>query len=104
MPAKGQDMTTSIFLARLIGPVFVLVGIGMFANRAAYQAMAHEIVASAPLIYISGVLAFVAGLAIVLNHNVWAADWRIIITLIGWLALLRGAMRVVFPQQSVALI
>jgi hypothetical protein len=41
-----------------------------------------------------------AGVAVVLTHNVWTPDWRIVITLLGWLAAIGGAMRIMVPQQS----
>jgi hypothetical protein len=37
-----------------------------------------------PVVYLSGVLMFVAGLAIVRAHNHWAKDWTVLITLTGW--------------------
>src|SRR6185295_12254196 len=37
-----------------------------------------------PVVYLSGVLMFVAGLAIVCAHNCWAADWAVLVTLSGW--------------------
>ena len=40
-----------------------------------------------------------AGLAIVLTHNVWVANWRVLITLIGWLMLIRGAVRILAPEM-----
>jgi hypothetical protein len=36
---------------------------------------------------------FVAGLAIVRAHNRWRADWTVLVTLSGWLALTFGAAR-----------
>lgn len=93
-------MQTSIFLARLIGPVFLLVGIGLLANPAAYRVMAEEFLRSRALIYLSGLLTMPVGLAIVLTHNVWAADWRLIITILGWLAVVGGALRLVYPQAT----
>ncbi len=100
MPAKGQDtMQTSHFLAQLIGPMLLVIGLGMLINRDGYRAMAKEFLASRALIYIAGLLALVPGLAVVLTHNVWAADWRAIITLLGWLAVIGGAFRILFPQE-----
>jgi hypothetical protein len=100
MPAKGQDnMQTSIFLAQLIGPVALVAAIALFLNAAAYRAMAQEFLHSPALIYLSGLLTMTAGLAIVLNHNVWTADWRVIITLFGWAATLGGALRIALPEQ-----
>jgi hypothetical protein len=92
-------MSTSIFLARLIGPTLLAIGIGMIVNREGYREMAREFLASRALIYLAGLLALVPGLAIVLTHNVWVADWRVLITLFGWLAVIGGVFRLLFPQE-----
>jgi hypothetical protein len=101
MPAKGQDSSvqTSIFLARLIGPVMLVAAIALFLNAAAYKAMAREFLRSPALIYLSGLLTMTAGLAIVLRHNVWVADWRVIITLLGWAGTIGGAARIALPDR-----
>jgi hypothetical protein len=92
-------MQTSIFLAQLLGPCFLIIGAGLFLNADGYRAMAREFLQSRPLIYLAGLLAIAPGLAVVLVHNVWAADWRVIITIFGWLGFIGGAFRILFPQQ-----
>lgn len=47
----------------------------------------------APVVYLSGVLLFVAGLAIVRWHNLWQRDWTLLITLCGWFLLALGLFR-----------
>jgi uncharacterized protein YjeT (DUF2065 family) len=91
-------MATSVFLAKLIGPVLVVAMISLFVNTAGYRAMAQEFLRSPALIYLSGVLAMIAGLAIVLSHNVWVANWPVLITLLGWLAVIGGAVRITVPD------
>lgn len=76
-------MQTSVFLAQLIGPLFLVVGLGMLTNAEGYRGMAQEFLASRALIHIAGLMAFLPGLAIVLLHNIWTFDWRLIITLLG---------------------
>ena len=93
-------MPTSLFLAKLIGPLFLAVGVGLIVNAAVYKKLAEEALASLALIYLSGLLAMTAGMAIVLSHNVWAADWRVLVTLLGWLAAIGGAVRIVMPQGT----
>jgi uncharacterized membrane protein len=93
-------MANSIFLARLIGPLMLVVGIGIFVNGAVYRLLADEFLRSRALIYLSGLLAMTAGLALVLTHNVWRADWPVIITVLGWLATIGGAFRIVAPQGT----
>ncbi|MGA7326226.1 MAG: hypothetical protein WBX25_17510, partial [Rhodomicrobium sp.] len=50
----------------------------------------------------AGYGAFVLGLAIVYFHNKWTRGWPVLITVIGWLALLIGLVRMIFPVQVAA--
>jgi hypothetical protein len=91
-------MQTSRFLARLIGPLLITIGVGFLINGDIYMTMAGQFLQSFALIYVSGLLALVGGLAIVNTHNVWIGDWRIVITILGWAAVVGGVLRIVFPQ------
>jgi hypothetical protein len=90
-------MSTSVFIARLIGPVMLVIGLAVLANQSAFRDMAEEFLASQALIFLSGLLIMPVGLAIVLTHNIWAADGRVMITLFGWLNAIGGAMRLFAP-------
>jgi len=94
-------MTTSRYLARLMGPVLLTIGVGMVFGMLlegdAYSSLMKEFIASRALIFITGALGLTAGLAIVNAHNLWVPDWRVIVTILGWLAILRGIMNLVFP-------
>jgi uncharacterized protein YjeT (DUF2065 family) len=92
-------MDASIFLARMLGLFFLVMGVGIVAGMQNYRDMAEEFLKSRALIYVAGLLAFLPGLAIVLTHNVWTGDWRVIITIFGWLGLVGGAFRLLFPTQ-----
>ncbi len=92
-------MNTSIFLARLMGPVMLVAAAGLFTNATAYQAMAREFLRSPAMIYLSGLLTMSVGVAIVLTHNVWVANWPVLITLFGWAATVGGAFRIVLPDK-----
>ena len=91
-------MATSIYLAKLMGPVFLVVGIGLLVNAKTYRKLAEEFLASTALIYLSGVLLMLGGVALVLAHNVWRLDWPLLITLLGWLGVIGGAGRIIVPQ------
>jgi len=78
-------MDRSLFLARLIGPTFVAIALGMLINLGRYESMIAEALHSGILFYLSGLLSLLAGLAIVNLHNTWCADWRVIVTVLGWL-------------------
>src|ERR1700686_3666169 len=96
-------MQTSIFLAKLMGPIMLGAGIAMLVNRKELDALAQELLHSRVLLFLLGLIDLAIGLAIVLTHNVWVADWRLIITLLGWLLMVRGAVRILAPDQVKAL-
>jgi uncharacterized membrane protein HdeD (DUF308 family) len=52
-----------------------------------------------PVVYLSGVLMFVAGLAVVRAHNAWVRDWTVLITLCGWFFLVLGLVRMFAASQ-----
>ncbi|MSO68452.1 MAG: hypothetical protein EXQ82_11830 [Pseudolabrys sp.] len=89
-------MQTPIFIAKLMGPILLVVGISVLIDQKSIRAMAKEVIGSRALIYIFGILDLLLGLVLVTVHNVWVMDWRVIITLIGWLSILRGLVRMLF--------
>ncbi len=90
-------MSTSVFIARLIGPVMLVIGLAVLTNQRAFREMADEFLASRALLFLSGLIIMPIGLAIVLVHNIWAADGRVMITLFGWVNLIGGAVRLFAP-------
>jgi hypothetical protein len=73
----------------LLGPTIVVMTLAEFplVQPHLYDAQIP------PVVYLSGVLMFVGGLAIVRAHNHWAMDWTVLITLSGWFFLLLGLLR-----------
>ena len=102
MPAKGQDIpvATSVFLARLIGPLCAAIGLALLFSPEAFRTLARAFLDRPELIFLAGLITLPAGLAVVLTHNVWAADWRLIITILGWLAAISGFIRLVAPHRA----
>jgi hypothetical protein len=95
---KVDAMKTSRVIARMLGGMLFISGAGILLNSEGYRATADEFLRGVGLIYMSGVMALVAGLAIVNLHNVWTKDWRTLLTLIGWFAVADGILRVVVPE------
>ena len=92
-------MDTSLFLAKLIGPVLITVAAAMLINRDNMRDMAADFLEHRGLIFLAGVLTLLAGLAIVITHNVWELRWPVIITIFGWLSVIGGIFRIVFPDS-----
>jgi hypothetical protein len=69
-----------------------------------WLALAEQISRDPGLIFVSGILLFVAGLAIVRAHNIWTGGWPVLVTVLGWLTVLGGLLRMLFPTQLAAMV
>lgn len=90
-------MTPSTFIARILGPALVIIGLGLLLEGETFRAMAGEFLRSAALVYFSGVATLAVGLAILNVHHSWTRDWRSIITVFGWLSVIGGIFRILAP-------
>jgi len=98
-------MQPAVLTARLIGPLFVAIGLGILLNAQFYTGAVVEAVHSPTLVYLSGIASLLAGLAILNAYRSWERDWRVLVTLIGWLCVIGGIVRIVLPGiiESIAL-
>ncbi len=87
-------MVKSKSIAKIVGPTLIVMVFSemRFWNPTLYDT---QIV---PLIYLNGMILFVSGLAIISNHNVWVYGWQTIVTIIGYVCMLIGLLRMLFPE------
>ena len=63
----------------------------MLLDRENYVEFATAFFNDPGTLYLAATVGLFAGVALVLAHNVWSADWRVIITLLGWISVLDSA-------------
>lgn len=91
-------METSIYLARVIGLVSVISTVAIMIRYKHSLFLEAETLKYPSNIYQSGFVILLLGILIIVSHPVWALDWRLAITLVGWLLLLKGVGRIFFPD------
>lgn len=94
-------MNRSRFLAGLIGPTLSAVGVSIILNPGLVVDLAETVQGEIAFVLVAGLLALVAGLAIVMSHNLWRG-WPAIVTIFGWLSVFGGLVRILFPHQMLA--
>ena len=96
-------MAISILLAKIFGLTYVVVGLGLLVNGDYYYKLYKEYLKTPPIVYLTGILALVVGVVMVTYHNYWISSWEIIITIMGWMALLKGILLMILPNAMVDL-
>ncbi len=83
----------TILLSRLLGLYTILGGLAMVMHKHASIVMVNELVRNAPMLFLLGVITLVAGLALVLGHNIWSGGaLPVVVTIVGWGTLLKGLL------------
>ena len=95
-------MTTTQILASLIGVYFIAAGTGLLVDRNSMKEMFDELKTQRMLGYLAGVVAFSIGGGIVAIHNDWSGLLAGFVSLVGWMALVEGALLLAFRERFLA--
>jgi hypothetical protein len=89
-------MTTAIpltlHLLVLIGIYELTAGVAGLTGRIDWQAMTDEFVRSPSLSFVTGFMVFAIGGVMIMNHHHWTDFLAIIVSLVGWIALVEGIL------------
>ena len=64
-------METPIFIARIFGICYLILGVGFLFNRRAFQKVVEDLCKNAALVFLSGLFALVIGVVIIHKIQVW---------------------------------
>jgi uncharacterized membrane protein HdeD (DUF308 family) len=74
----------------------------MYFNPEKFKIMISDFQKNRSLLVYSGMISTILGLIITRIHNFWVPSWPLLITLIGWLVLIKGLYRLFFLEKFVA--
>jgi putative exporter of polyketide antibiotics len=90
----------TLFLSRLIGLYCILVALSMITRRQATLESVTALLHDPSMIFVLGAITLIAGLAMVLTHNIWSGGARVVIvTLVGWITLIKSLSFLFLPPQ-----
>jgi uncharacterized protein YjeT (DUF2065 family) len=81
---------------------YIAVGIGILVNPQFYKKIFEDFIERTPILYFGGVMALGVGYLLVAFHNTWTKDLSVIITIVGWLALVKGVLIFLCPNLMIA--
>ncbi len=91
-------MDVSKFLSKVIGLYFIIITTAMFVNMPQFINNVEQLIHDAPLMFVTGFFTLILGLLMVVAHSVWQWNWRVMVTLIAWITLIKGSTILFFPQ------
>ncbi|MBW2992229.1 hypothetical protein KY345_03365 [Candidatus Woesearchaeota archaeon] len=90
-------MDFSIFFARLWGSFFIIFGLLFIITRQLGKTI--EMTNDKAFVISTGYITLLMGLVTAILHNIWVYSWEVVITILGWSTLIKGIMKVGWPEQ-----
>ena len=91
----------TIFLGRLLGLFTLITSFWLLVERQSAVSTIPALLGNRPAMVIFAIIALAGGLAIVLAHNIWSGGaLPILVTLIGWVMLVRGVLFLFLPPEA----
>ncbi len=90
-------MELTLFFAKFWGSLFMLLGVLSISAGLLKRVIGYT--EDKTITISTGYITMLLGLATVVAHNVWVWDWSLVITILGWSTLIKGVMKVGFPDQ-----
>lgn len=97
-----EEKMASHFIAQALSLYLLVMGVAMLCNKQRFYNLFNDIVNNPSYLVLSGVIALIFGILIVLSHNMWVCGWPLLVTLSGWAAFLKGACLLIVPSPFVS--
>lgn len=91
-------MQNAMSLGGIFGPFLIILGIWMLFYHANMMKVFTSIRSTPGVLYTLGIVNLLVGLTVLNLFNKWILDLSILVTLFGWLILLRGLLGLFAPQ------
>ncbi len=91
----------SIFLAKLLGLYFIIMGGIILIRRKAVMPTINDLLANRALLLVIGVAEIAAGLAIVIANSALSLDVVGLISLIGYIMIIEGIIYLAAPLKMI---
>lgn len=92
-------MELSIFVAKIIGITYTAMSLGVLMGNIDYKSMYKDITSTPAVMPLMGMIGIIIGMLLIEHHNIWVWDWPVVITLIGWISVIKGTSFMLFPTQ-----
>ena len=96
-------MDLSIFLSKVLGIYLIVMSVAFVTQEKRLKPLMLNMMHDSALVLVAGFMALIMGILLVVSHNMWVKDWRVIITIVGWTTLLKGMSIILFPDFLVNL-
>ena len=103
MNSSAQAKNTTQAFARVLGPFFLIVAATVVIRASHMRELLAAFEASPIWAWVLGAFVLMGGIIIVALHPYWRGVAAVIVSLLGWVLVLRGILLMAFPDTFISI-
>ena len=103
MTSSVPSADTTRRFARVLGPFFAIVSATVVTHAPDMRELLTEFGATAIWPWVTGAFVSMAGIIVVALHPYWRGVAAVIVSLLGWLMVVRGVLLMAFPDTFMSI-
>lgn len=93
--------SSTVFILQIAGPLLIIEAIALFFNGGYFQKLVKSMKKETLSMYLAGFGTFILGMSIVLSQSGLSGTGALILTILGYISTLKGALLILAPDSLV---
>ena len=85
-------------ITHVVAWLLLVLGLSYTVNTTMWLQVVRDAMAEPARYFFMVMLTLVLGLVIIATHNAWVADWPVVVTLFGWILVVKSTLFLLFPK------
>ena len=98
----NKYMNFTIVIAQTLGIVLTIISLSVLINRKSVSIAIEEIIKNQGFLWLWGFIILSMGAVMIALNNTWNSNLQSLVTVLGWLTLIKGAFILVLPNSAVS--
>lgn len=103
MSTSHESQNRTRMFARVLGPFFVVIATIVVLRAPDMATLLAQFTATEVWAWVTGAFILMGGIAIVAFHQYWRSPAAVIVSVLGWLLVVRGVVLLAFPAAFASL-
>lgn len=92
-------MENAIIISKIAAIVYLSIAVGTFINPSFMKKLLDDFIKSPGLTFLAAWITLIVGIFIILSYNVWTRHRGLLVTILGWIATIKGVSLFIMPQK-----
>ncbi len=96
-------MSIETIIAQIWSVYFIIITTWILTQRKRIEVLLKKIVKNVEINFVFAFITLGLGIVLVINYSYWTFDWKLGLTIVHWITLLKGLMLLFFPAYMISI-